>query len=137
MGGLVHCENSVQGSGSAYRGRTFTAALAIIVVDSVWATNAVLLHTFAEVFEKDSAFKAHFADAAHKTDFSKAEHIVGFFDFVHAPFELDAFSLVRNFDGWREGGRDGVGGGFASARAIVSHCHLDPLLGEVVVDRRI
>ena len=126
----------MQGSGLAYRRRTFTATLAVIVVNSVWATNAILLHTFTEVFKKDSALKAHFADAAHQTDFPEAECIIGFFDFVHAPFELDTFSLIGNFDGWRKGWRDCVGGGFSSTRAIVSHCHLEGLLVETAVNKR-
>lgn len=67
---------------------------------------AVLAHAFAERFEEEGAFEAHFADAAHEADFSQAVGVVALFDFVHTTFEVDAFVAVGGFDGGRECWRD-------------------------------
>ena len=66
----------------------------------------VLAHAFAQGFEEEGAFEAHFTDAAHEAYFAEAIGVIAFFDFVHTAFEVDAFVAVGSFDGGREGWRD-------------------------------
>lgn len=87
--------------------RSFAAALAVLVVGSVEPVDAVtvLAHAFAQSFEEEGAFEAHFTDAAHQAHFAEAVCVIAFFDFVHASFEVDAFVAVGGFHGRREGWR--------------------------------
>lgn len=59
---------------------------------------AVLSHAFTKDFKKKGSLETHFSNSTHEADFTEAECIVAFFDFVHAALELDAFFLVRFFD---------------------------------------
>jgi hypothetical protein len=68
---------------------------AVAVVD-------VVFHMFVELFEKEGALEAHLLDAPVKAQDALAGRVVGLFDVVDAPAEVDAFTVVRSFDRGRE-----------------------------------
>ena len=86
----------------AYSGRTLAASLTFVVVHAVRTVAAVFAHTFAKSLKQDGTLEAHFTYAADETRFAEAIGVIIFFDFVHAPFELDAFLSVCFLDRGRE-----------------------------------
>jgi hypothetical protein len=70
-------------------------AAAVAVVD-------VVFHVFVELLEEKGALESHFLDASIKAQDALAGRVVGLFDVVDAPAEVDAFAVVGGFDRGRE-----------------------------------
>jgi len=55
------------------------------------------------LLEQEGALEPHLQHGAVEARASLSGAVVGFFDVVQPPFQLDAFSVVGFFDGRREG----------------------------------
>jgi len=88
--------------GGLYGRRSFTAVLAVLIVDATEAMEtildaSVLLHSIAQSIQQVCALETHFTDATRETNLAEPERIVAFFYFSHSPLELDTFAPVSFF----------------------------------------
>jgi hypothetical protein len=71
------------------RGRRRAASVAVI---------DIVFHVLVELLEKKCALETHLLDAAIQAQDALAGRVVGLFNVVDAPAEVDAFAVISTFD---------------------------------------
>lgn len=93
-------------SAYTYGGRSTTAPFALVaIVMSLVQDPSMpsgLLHPLGQCFQQKRSLQPHLPDPSEEPHFAQVIRVVGLFDLVHPPLQVDAFVPVCHLDRWRE-----------------------------------